>query len=425
MRTDTYPLLATAILYFGHCALAETPSATPALAPASIPDRPYVYDVSQVHQGEDPNLCLWNQGASVTILPSQDNTGTTDGANKKSATSSTLSGQFQFNDTTDSTSKENVVSLLERDPTAAVLLPQGTRTIIIDTGKEGQFNDFALKSFGAQSAVTIEVSSAPNSVNPEAWVLITSKTPFDEQTPLSITFNNKQGRYIKIAFETSKAGYVGCLRVTGKNPERMPTSVTNEDGTPLKMMSIKKVTHVNSGDLTNIASITDNDFRTEYLFDKTQPVIMAFETNNLSNQPIERFTILVNDKEPQGKITVYALDTLPRAQAEEGKGDVIPPQQFQLDTKFIENTLPIGSANFGPDGRAAINVTTPSTSQYLVSISEGANVHSVAEVYAGPQPDLENRNLQSQALLNNLVGVPRPGAARTAPQIPPASSLTP
>lgn len=386
----------------------------------------YVYDVSQVPQPEQPNLANWNKGASLTILPTDEDPGTASGARQAARSpANTLSGDFQFSPVNNTSPQENVVALLERDPTAAVMLPQGKRVVMVDTGSVATFNDFALKSFGAESMVTVELATDATSVNPETWITVQAKSLFNSEKPLNVDMKKQVGRYLKITFETSKAGLVGCLRVSGSS-ERKPTDVTitDETGNTPKNMSIKKVTHVNSGNLENIHHLTDNDFRTAYQFDQSQPVVMVFETKSLSDQPVERVSVLVNDAQPDGKLVVYGVDQLPITEPT-AKGDGPQTPQVQLQPNFTSRNSPLGEVNFSPDGRAAINLPEPSTANYLVTVSQGTNIHSVAEVYAGPQPDTGERNLQSQALLNNLQRIPNPSTARVAPQLPTASALTP
>lgn len=418
-------------LLFGVAVMALSDCTSIAFAEASKTDSVdiqnlYVYDVSQVPQPEAPNLANWNKGASLTVLPTDEDPGTASGARQAARSpSNTLSQEFQFTPVDTTGPQENVVALLERDPTAAVMLPQGKRVVMVDTGSVATFNDFALKSFGAESVVTVELATDATSVNPETWIPVQSKSVFNSEKPLNVDMKKQVGRYLKITFETSKPGLVGCLRVTGSS-ERKATDVTitDEAGNVPKNMSIKKVTHVNSGNLENIHHLTDNDFRTEYNFDPKQPVVMVFETKAMSDQPIERVSVLVNDDQPNGKLVVYGVDQLPIKEPT-AKGDGPQTPQVQLEGDFTSRNLPLGEVSFSPDGRAAINLPEPSTANYLVTVSQGTNVHSVAEVYAGPQPDTAQRNLQSQALLNNLQRIPNPAAAAVAPQIPPASALNP
>lgn len=94
------------------------------------------------------------------------------------------------------------------------------------------------------------------------WTTVLSNFKFDQNSPLNINMKDRIGRYIKITFDTTVAGPVGSLRITGKRrtvnnigaalenanePDQFlgfNSSNSNPSGKP---PSISRVTHVTSG----------------------------------------------------------------------------------------------------------------------------------------------------------------------------------
>ncbi len=455
MKT-TYPTLAP-LLYSVLCTFAvSTALAQPNPTTASTAGGTTLHDVSAVNQVFSPNIGTWASGSTVTIMPSDD-TDLGQGARVAARTNNKgLQEQNYLLDAQDASSTQNVVALLDRDPTKVIELPAGTRVVIIDTGAVSTLNDFALKSFGAESKVTIDISDNPR--QEDAWSNLKTDIPFTSDIPLDVKMQGQSARYIRITFNTAKAGPVGCLHIAGKrNTTRSLDAAIGNSATEAEALfaaqnnpnlatteedAIKKVTYLSGGELKDAKNIYDNDFRTTYAFDSGEPAIIIFETNtDKASPPIERIGFLIGGENQSGTIDIYAVDHLPIVNPTLTGTDKAV-KIVQLEKDFAKTNMPLVTIPIGKDGRAGTNLAQPTTATYIIAhiksttpqtnnlkVAKGApgdgTGTSVADSFFGPQSNVGNQTNQAQALQNALRtgrGV-RPNSV--APQVPAATTVAP
>lgn len=408
-------------------------------------DNTILYNVSEENQSFDPNLGTWENGSTVTILPnSTDNNDLGSGARILPRTNkSGLQEANYFLDSTVDNNPQQIIKLLSENPTATATLPTGVHTIVIDTGSITTLKNFALKSFGAETTVLIE---ATNDTSKESnWKAIQSNIAFNANNPLNVKLDNTVARYLRITFNTTRSGPVGCLHIEGKKEGFTGTALTSTTETAKKdentQNSIEKVIYISGGELKNVKNIYDGDFRTTYAFAPTEPAIVILKTNATGQQKgIQDIGILLNNQ-ISGNIDVYAVNALPILENSNNK-QLSKDNIAYLEKTFATTHTPVITLPIGEDGRASGHLQEAEKSQYLIlhvkpnstlvnatktakgapGDPEGVNI---AETYFGPTENTEDQNNRSLALQNALARRGTIEANTVAPRLPPATTVTP
>ncbi len=425
-----------------------------------------LYDVSSINQRYPLNVATWSSGASIAILPvsevtPSDSSNILQGASTyhrsslgyNQAQQSSLQGSHNLFGLDDALPTHNVVDLLERDPTATVELPMGTRVVIVDTGSVSTLNNFKLKSFGALSHVSIETSNNPQ--NADAWLSLFENTLFDPTHPLDAEMRGRVARYIRITFETAQAGPVGCLRVTGKHNSHKRIhaaggSTETEANSLLALQeqkdiisqsppAILKTCYVTGGKLNDVKYLHDNDFTTSYKLPEG-PAYIIYELNrNVKKEPIERIAFLMNldETHPAGLIDIYAVEDLPlikRAIEHKTTRHLDAQAVAEIENQFLQTHKPLVTIPVMPDGRASANLASPISPDYIIAhfrpsqepqvdttqptkgdsaVPSNYSVN-IAESYVGSKDtDKESKNSLSELLANHLSQHPLVQAAPT------------
>lgn len=440
MKISRFPQILIGIL------IGITPLSTKGQKNTTTNDSTILYNVSNEPQTFEVNLGRWANGSSITTLPSK-NTENDLGSGARvypRVINNTFQDTNYLLDSTAESSPQDIIALLSEDPTAAVNLPIGIHNIVIDTGTNAPLKNFALKSFGAETHVTIDISD--DAIKTDTWNTLYTNIVFNPSTPLNVQLNNQTARYIRISFDTTKTGPVGCLYIgsnktkfTGKIIPNSTDSKTTNTEQP-NTNAIEKILYISGGELKDVTHIYDGDFRTEYAFNPNEPAIVIFETKTTKND-IQNIGILMGNHNG-GSIDVYATDNLPilenTKQTQLSKENLV-----YLEKNFAKTHNPVITLTINEDGRASGRLNTPINPHYLIlhvkpntitpaktQVKKGApndpQSISIAESYFGPTENLTDQNNRSLLLQNSLARRQTIKPNSIAPRIiPAATTVTP
>ena len=111
--------------------------------------------------------------------------------------------------------KTDAAVLIGDDASRDYSLPAGTTSFVLSLSKVEVLNHFNFANNDAEGTVTVSVSSTKLAADAPGWREVGSMETFDGHRVVDCDFGSAEGRYVKVNFETRKAGKIAGFGLYG------------------------------------------------------------------------------------------------------------------------------------------------------------------------------------------------------------------
>lgn len=364
----------------------------------NTPDEVTLYDVAQLKPDTMiVNRAHWTHGAAGAIY--------------------TQKGQLSVSDS---------MQLLTEDPAETYPLPVGKVQVALDLGDYFDVSELIFYSVNAKGLMSVEYTNRLNGSKATIWKPLADKVPYDKNGVVEVPIQGISARYIRIIFNTTEAGEIANLSMLGtrpinvngvKVPGALENFAANEDEVYARNLAGlhrgTSVSYVSSGNLEDVDSMLDNDFRSGYTFDEEDKA-PVWVVKLPGDNPVNKVSLLAHSSHP-GTIEFYVIDTIPttNSSSKSTPGEAMnDAKKINLPPDFFTTHEPFYTKEVHPhsDWRVSsdpMNMDKKTEGQYIVMRwipADGASTEGdpliVKQVYATKVSDNRIFSPQVSALQN-------------------------
>ena len=214
--------------------------------------------------------------------------------------------------------------LINDDASRDYSLPAGTTSFILSLSKVEVLNHFNFVNNDAEGKVTVSVSSTKLAVDAPGWRKTGGDETFDGHRVVDCDFGSAEGRYVKVDFETRKAGKIAGFGLYGVQITSNAPAKLNYVSTPTRTevatqgadrnsfydyaslsMGAKVVAISHADSLADAQYMIDGKPDTAFTFDAADPNPTAVIDLGLRRK-VDRVTCEFSA--PEGQLDFYLMD---------------------------------------------------------------------------------------------------------------------
>ncbi|MDX2109745.1 MAG: hypothetical protein SFY80_05830 [Verrucomicrobiota bacterium] len=321
-----------------------------------------------------------------------------------------------------------------------------SKTVVLSLSDATLINRVSFFSFTAGGTADVAYALVPGDEKQGKWQTIQRGVGFKPNSAFALDFTAADARYVRMTFNTSTAGAISAMLISGTPKVSQFQLPTPAVGIDLRQNTGSASTQQTSGAVPTVdydfASLDANAYvlflgggdPTEAIRVVDQDTATACSLNPKAGEnlivvdfrrPVNYYRISIILSGPGGKLDIFSLSGLPNDIAKEGTKD---PLQVTWPEDYFKNATPLTSVDLKPSENRIVLNTGPNNARFILihwtpppGATESLNFNELSVIGKVPASDFQD--FRMPAVEFSEVSPPPPPATPPPdlPNIPPTS----